>query len=62
MTRQEKMKVWWDRFKLIMADPEFRHLFTNNSHKKNKYGQWYFQFQGTPTMSLHLQMFTKSVA
>ena len=42
MSREEKMKLWWDRYKIIMSDPEFRHLFTNNSHKKSKYGQWYF--------------------
>lgn len=62
MTREEKLKLWWDRYKIIMGDPEFRHLFTNNSHKKSKYGQWYFLFQSTITMSLHMQMFTKSIA
>ena len=60
-TREEKMKEWWDRMRVVMADPEFNHLITNNSHKKCKYFSWYFMFVGTNPMTLHMQMFTKSV-
>ena len=60
-TREDKFKEWWDRLTVIMADPEYRHLITNNSHKKCKYFQWYFLFAGTNPMTLHMQMFTKSV-
>ena len=61
MTREEKMRVWWDRFRTIMGDQEFRHLLTNNSHKKSKYVNWYYMFAGSNPMTLHMQMFTKSV-
>ena len=60
-TRHEKFQEWWDRYKVILADPEFRHLITNNSHKKCKYYSWYFGFAGTSPMTLHMQMFTKAV-
>ena len=60
-TREEKFREWWDRLKVIMADDEFRHLITNNSRKKCKYFSWYFMFAGTNPMTLHMQMFTKSV-
>ena len=61
MSREEKMTVWWDRFKIIMADEEFRHLITNNSHKKSKYLQWYGMYNGSNPMTLHMMMFTKSI-
>ena len=60
-TREEKMKEWWDRMRVVMADPEFSHLITNNSHKKCKYFNWFYCFAGTNPMTLHMQMFTKSV-
>lgn len=44
-----------------MADNEFRHLITNNSRKKCKFFNWYYLFAGTNPMTLHMQMFTKSV-
>ena len=47
--------------KVIMADSEFRHLITNNSHKKCKYYNWFYMFAGSNPMTLHMQMFTKSV-
>ena len=34
MSREERMKVWWDRFRVIMAGEEFRLLIENNSHQK----------------------------
>lgn len=61
MSREDKFKEWWDRLKVIMADSEFRHLITNNSHKKCKYYNWFYMFAGTNPMTLHMQMFTKSV-
>ena len=60
-TRAEKMKEWWARNRVIMSDPEFRHLITANSTKKSKYFSWYYLFAGSQPMTLHMQMFTKSV-
>ena len=62
LTREEKFKVWWDRLKVVMADDEFRYLITSNSVKKCKYYNWFYGFPGTNPMTLHMQMFTKSVA
>ena len=61
MSREERLKVWWDRFRVIMADEEFRHLIDNNSHKKCKFFNWYYMWPGTNPMTLHMQMFTKSI-
>ena len=61
MTREEKMKVWWERLRVIMADPDHRELITGNSYTKSKYYAWYFGFIGTNPMTLHMQMFTKSI-
>ena len=61
MTREEKFKEWWERYRIIMADPEFRYLITDNSHKKSKYFDWYYLFGGSSPMTLHMTMFTKSV-
>ena len=61
MSREEKMTVWWDRFKVIMADEQFRHLITGNSHKKCKYWNWFYMFPGTNPMTLHMLVFTKTL-
>ena len=53
-TREEKFKEWWERMKVVMADPEFRHLIINNSHKKCKYYNWFYLFAGTNPMTLHM--------
>ena len=47
--------------RIVMADEEFRHLITGNSHKKCKYWNWFYMFPGTNPMTLHMQMFTKSI-
>ena len=60
-TREEKMKEWWERFRVIMADPEHNHLLTNNSRKKFKHFNWYYLFAGSQPMTLHMSMFTKSI-
>ena len=44
-----------------MQDEEFRHLITNNAYKKSRYWHWYYHFAGTNPMTLHMQMFTKSI-
>ena len=62
MTREEKMRDWWERLRVIMADEEFRHLITANSYKKCKFYSWQYEFAGTNPMALHMQMFTMSVA
>ena len=61
MTREEKMKEWWARFRVIMADSEFKFLLTENSRKKCKYFNWYYLFAGSQPMTLHMSMFTKSI-
>ena len=61
-TRVEKFEEWWTRMRVVMEDEEFRHLIVNNSHKKCKHYNWYYMFAGTNPMSLHMLMFTKSVA
>ena len=61
MTREEKFKEWWDRLKVIMADPELRTIVLTNSHKKSKYFNWFYLFAGSCPMTLHMQMFTKSI-
>lgn len=61
LSREERFKVWWERLRVVMADDEFRHLITNNSHKKCKYFNWFYLFPGTNPMTLHMQMFTKSI-
>ena len=53
-TREEKMKVWWDRLKTVMSDPEFRSYITTNSYTKSKYYCWYFPFAGVNPMTLHM--------
>ena len=55
------MKEWWERFRVIMADPEHNHLLTNNSRKKFKHFNWYYLFAGAHPMTLHMTMFTKSI-
>ena len=42
MTREEKMKEWWERLRIIMADEEFRHLITHNSFKRSKFYNWFY--------------------
>lgn len=61
-TRVEKFQEWWHRFRVIMADEEFRHMITNNSHKNSQYFNWHFLFAGTNPMTYHMMMFTKGVA
>lgn len=60
-TREEKITLWWERYRVIMADQEFRHLITNNSHKRSMYFHWYYMFAGSHSMTLHMSMFTKSL-
>ena len=61
MTREEKFVEWWDRLKVIMQDPEFKQIILTNSRKKSKYFNWFYMFGGTNPMTLHMQMFTKSI-
>ena len=61
MSREEKFKLWWDRLKVIMSDPELKSHILTNSHKKCKYFNWFYMFAGTNPMTLHMQMFTKSI-
>mmetsp|Transcript_38735 Transcript_38735/g.50736 ORF Transcript_38735/g.50736 Transcript_38735/m.50736 type:complete len:122 (-) Transcript_38735:1743-2108(-) len=61
MTREEKFTEWWNRLKVIMSDPEFRSMILTNSHKKSKYFNWFYLFAGSNPMTLHMQMFTKSI-
>ena len=61
-TRVEKFQEWWHRFRVIMADEEFRHMITNNSHKNSQYFNWHFLFAGTNPMTYHMMMFSKGVA
>mmetsp|Transcript_27127 Transcript_27127/g.33703 ORF Transcript_27127/g.33703 Transcript_27127/m.33703 type:complete len:122 (+) Transcript_27127:126-491(+) len=61
MTREEKFTEWWNRLKVIMSDPEFRSMILTNSHKKSKYFNWFYLFTGSNPMTLHMQMFTKSI-
>ena len=60
-TREEKLKEWWERLQVIMADDEFQHLILKNSSKKCKNFHWYYLFAGTNPMTLHMQMFTKCI-
>ena len=60
-TREERLKEWWERLRVILGDEEFRHLIINNSRKKSKFFHWYYMFAGTNPMTLHMQMFTKSI-
>lgn len=61
MSRREKFVEWWDRFKIIMQDPEFNEKLLNNSHKQSQNWHWWFFFGGTSPMTLHQQMFTKTI-
>ena len=61
LTREEKMEEWWRRYKVVWSDPEFRHLFSNNSRKACKNQYWQLMFQGMNPMLLHTQMFTKTI-
>jgi len=60
-SRLEKFKEWWERFRTIMADDEFRHLMTNNTNKHSQYFNWHFLFAGTNPMTYHMMMFSKGV-
>ena len=61
MSREEQLAVWWDRFRIIMADDEFRYLITGNSHKKCKYWNCFSMFPGVNPMSVHMIVFTKTI-
>ena len=61
-TREEKMKEWWERLRVVMADEELRYLITHNSFKKCKFYYWFYWFAGNNPMALHMQMFTMAVS
>ena len=60
-SRLDKFKEWWERFRVIMGDEEFRHLIINNSNKSSQFFNWHFLFAGTNPMTYHMVMFTKGI-
>ena len=59
LSREEQMKVWWNRFGTLMASEELHPLVTKNSSDPNlqEFG-WTFLFPGLPSLALHQLMFT----
>lgn len=57
-SREDKFKEWWDRMKVVMSDPEYHHLITNQSRKPS---YMFGMFAGANPMFLHMAVFTNSV-
>ena len=61
MSREEKFKVWWRRYRHIIESPEMRHHITENSKKIENHFTWTYVFPGQSPLTLHWSMFTHSL-
>ena len=59
--RIERFQEWWERFRVIMGDEEFRSCFTSNSKQNSGIMPWHYHFAGTNPMTYHMMMFIKAV-
>ena len=56
MSREEQMRVWWRRYRLMMETEELRPLLTQYSSNQS-YGWWMSYFPGVSPLSLHMIAF-----
>ena len=61
MSRDERFKVWYRRYRYIMEDEEMSKVFTNNSNRENQHFSWAYMFPGDSPLTLHQTMFTDSL-
>ena len=61
MSREEKFKLWYRRYRNIMEDEEMSKVFTENSKKQVQHFSWTYLFPGQSPLTLHQTMFTDSL-
>ena len=63
MTRDEKFRVWWERYRVILSNDESKGYVIENSDKSPtlKNFNWAYLFPGTNPLTLHHTMFTDSL-
>lgn len=63
MSRDEKFRVWWERFRIVLADDESKGWMVNNSTKSIsvKHFMWSYLFPGQNPITLHYAMATDAV-
>ena len=61
MSRLEKFKEWWSRYRLVMQSEDMNYLLTNNSQMHDYQFTWHFLFPGVSPNTLHQNMFTVSL-
>jgi len=61
MSREEKLKLWYRRYRIIMEDAEMSKLITDNSRKVNEHFNWSYLLPGLSPLTLHMSMFTDSL-
>ena len=53
MTRQEKMAVWWKRYKTFLLSPQARHYLTEEKGAAPGHSSWSVMFPGVSPLALH---------
>ena len=63
MTREEKLRKWWERIRTVMSHEDSKGWITNNSKKSLgvKHFMWSYLFPGQNPITLHSSMFTDSL-
>jgi len=63
MTREEKMRVWWERYRIVLSHDETKGWFTENSKKSTaiKHFMWSYLWPGGSPLTLHQAMATDSM-
>ena len=61
MTREEKFKVWWRRYRHIMESEEAHPWLTGNSKKPVDHFSWSYLLPGQSPLTLHHSMFNHSL-
>jgi len=53
LSRDEKFKEWWRRYRIIMESEETHYHFTANSKKIENHFAWSYIFPGQSPLTLH---------